>query len=155
MGPARCVCLLFLLLSHPALAGFQSEKARMPKKGDTIVVYGCLRGSAIESAQAMTVDEAGEAVEESRGLIPVLTYRLEGSKDILKDLKAKHDRRMVDVKGVLRSELSQSPIGTQVGKTRIVVGLDPSGRGMAGGASQAVPVLEIKSFKGSDVSCGK
>jgi hypothetical protein len=155
MGPIRGVCLGFLLLSHPALLEFQSEKAKTPKKGDRIVIQGCLRGSAVESAQAMTVDEAGEAVEESRGLVPVLTYRLEGDKNVLKDLKNKHDKHVVVVKGVLRSELSTSPMGTQVGNTRIGFGMDPSGRGMPRGTNQSIPVLQVKSFEGSEVSCGK
>ena len=71
----------------------------------------------------------------------------------LKELKDKHDRMVVQVKGVLRSELSQSGIGTTVGRTRITIGADP--RNPTQGAEQPLPVLEAKSFEATTVNCGK
>ena len=59
----------------------------------------------------------------------------------------------VQVKGILRSELSRSGIGTDVGRTRITIGVDP--RNPTRGAEQPLPVLEAKSFEATTVSCGK
>jgi hypothetical protein len=54
---------------------------------------------------------------------------------------------------ILRSELSQSGIGTTVGRTRITIGADP--RNPTPGGDQPVPVLEAISFEATTVSCGK
>ena len=72
---------------------------------------------------------------------------------MLKELKDKHDRMVVQVKGILRSELSRSAMGTDVGRTRITIGADP--RNPTRGADQPMPVLEAKSFEATTVSCGK
>ncbi len=124
-----------------------AEKPRTPKKGDTIQIKGCLRGSAVEAANVMTVDAEGETHTQDE--IPTLTYRLEGEKKLLKDLKAKHDRRIVTVKGILRSELMHKGIGTTIGRTRIVIGSEPHG------ADAPLPVLEATSFEGLAVTCAK
>ncbi len=130
-----------------------AQDHKLPKKGDTLVIRGCLRGSAVESAQTMTVDAEGETKAED--LVPSLTYRLQGKKELLKALKDQHDRKVVEVKGILRSELGGSGIGTTVGRTRITIGVDA--RTGSGGArnDQAVPVLEAQSFEGTSISCAR
>src|SRR5262245_32580170 len=131
----------------------QSDRAKPPKKGDVLVIRGCLRGSAVEAAEAMRVDAEGERrLDET---VPVLTYRLEGKKDLLKDLKSKHDKKVVEVTGVLRSELSGSSLGGVVGNTRIAIGVDPRTGRAPQGADQAVPVLEATSFEGSPTNCAR
>jgi len=63
----------------------------------------------------------------------------------------------VEVTGVLKSQLDPTPLGTTVGNTRIVVGAESSMRGGTPGGppggSQALPVLEAKSFEGSSTTC--
>lgn len=131
----------------------QTGRGRPPKKGDTLLIKGCLSGSAVEAAQAMTVDAEGTAqVEED---VPVLTYRLQGNKDLLKELKAKHDRKVVEVKGILRSEISGNGIGKDVGRTRITIGVDPRTGRSPHGEDRAVPVLEAISFEGTTISCDR
>jgi hypothetical protein len=147
IGRTPQVVALLALCSIPIAA--QSEKPRPPKKGDTVMVEGCLRGSAVEAAELMTVD----AEEQIRRVdeVPPLTYRLSGDKKVLKSLKDKHDRTIVKVKGILQSELSHGGPGTTVGRTRITIGLDPNNRN----ADRPVPVLDAISFEGSAVKCGK
>ncbi len=128
----------------------ETEKPRTPKKGDTIQIKGCLRGSSVEAANLMTVDAEGE-VREHDG-IPVLTYRLQGDKKLLKELKEKHDRRIVTVKGILRSELTHKGMGTTIGRTRIMIGSDPRD---TRGTDAPLPVLEAMSFDGLPVTCAK
>jgi hypothetical protein len=130
----------------------QSDKPKPPKKGDVLMIRGCLRGSAVESAETMRVDAEGQHhLDET---VPILTYRLEGKKDLLNDLKAKHDKRVVEVTGVLRSELSGNGLSRDVGRTRISIGVDPR-TGRTPGADQAVPVLQATSYEGSTTSCAR
>jgi hypothetical protein len=127
----------------------QTPPPKVPKKGDTVIVRGCLRGNSVEQADLMLEESEGEIRRNEQ--VPVLTYRLEGDKSVLKALKDKHDRMVVQVKGVLRSELSRSAMGTDVGRTRITIGADP--RNPTPGADQALPVLDTRSFEPTTVSC--
>jgi hypothetical protein len=142
--------IVALLLSAMPLSA-QSGTQKPPKKGDSISIKGCLRGSAVEQADLLVDDQEGNTRESDQ--VPALTYRLQGDKKILKELKDKYDRKTVGVKGILRSELSRSGIGTDVGRTRVTIGVDP--RNPTRGAEQPLPVLEVQSFEGSTVSCGK
>jgi hypothetical protein len=149
----RLTLSLALLLSVAPVIAHQDDKARAPKKGDAVVIKGCLHGSSVESAGLMIEDKEGEVRDQDQ--VPPLTYRLEGDKSLLKDLKSKFDRMVVEVKGTLRSELTKNGIGTAIGSTRITIGADPKTGRLPQGADQVVPVLEVKSFEGSAVSCGK
>jgi hypothetical protein len=146
---------LILLVSLPLAGGFraaqdgQEDKPRTPKNGDTIVAKGCLRGSMLESS------EIGFADRDDR-TFAAHTFQLKGKKDLLKQLREAHDGYVVEVSGVLKSNLlDTSSRGTQVGNTRIVVGAESTMRnsGATPGSTQALPVLEAKSFEGSSTSC--
>jgi hypothetical protein len=139
-----------LLISAVPLSA-QDALQKPPKKGDTISVRGCLRGNAVEQADLLIEDAEGDAKRNDS--VPALTYRLQGDKSVLKELKDKHDRMVVQVKGILRSEVSGSGIGTTVGRTRITTGSDP--RNPTRGAEEQLPVLDAKSFEATTVSCGK
>ena len=139
-----------LLVAVPPLAQ-QTAPQKPPKKGDTVLVRGCLRGNAVELAELLI--ENGEGDSSRHDQIPLLTYRLQGDKKVLKDLKDNHDRMVVQVKGILRSELSGTGIGTTVGRTRITMGSDP--RHPTRGAEDQLPVLDAKSFEATTVGCGK
>ena len=145
-----CLSLIVMLVG---VGGLAAQDRKLPKKGDTVVIRGCLRGSAVESAETRTVGAEGDTKPEE--LVPALTYRLQGKKDLLKELKDKHDRKVVEVKGILRSELGGSGLGTTVGRTRISIGVDP--RSGSGGArnDQAIPVLEVQSFEGTTITCAR
>ena len=124
-------------------------KPRTLKSGDTIVAEGCLRAGTLAST------EIGLADEDDRQPVGY-TFQLKGKKDLLKDLREKFDGHVVEIKGVLKSQLlDTSERGTQVGNTRIVVGAESSMRGGTSGAmaGEAQPVLEVKSFEGSSTTC--
>jgi hypothetical protein len=137
-----------IMLSSAGLASQDSRKAKTAKSGDTIVVTGCLRGSMLESSAVSLPDEDSPQPAAH-------TFQLKGKKDLLKDLRAKHDGQVVEVTGVLKSRLTETgERGAQLGNTRIVVGADSSMRGGAmQGTGQAFPVLEAKSFEASGTSC--
>jgi hypothetical protein len=139
---------LLLACAMPLAA---QEKTKPPRKGDAVTIRGCLRGSAVEQADLMVEDSEGQFSENDS--VPTLTYRLQGDKAVLKELKDDHDRMIVQVKGILRSEISRSGVGTDVGRTRISIGVDP--RNPTRGAEQPLPVLEAISFEATKTSCGK
>jgi hypothetical protein len=147
----RILCSIVALPLCAIALSAQTSPQKPPKKGDTVIVRGCLRGNAVEQADLLIEDAEGDAKENDQ--VPPLTYRLQGDKSVVKELKDKHDRMVVQVKGILRSELSQGGIGTTVGRTRITIGADP--RNPTRGAEQPLPVLEAKSFEATSVSCGK
>ena len=151
----RRLLVTFLVIPLVAVvaSAAQTDKPKPPKKGDTVVIKGCLSGSAVEAAQMMRVDAEGEQRSEEQ--VPVLTYRLQGKKDLLKELRDKHDRMVVEVTGILKSELSGSGIGRDVGRTRITVGVDPRVSRSPQGTDRAIPVIEATSFEGTTVSCGR
>ena len=149
----RTIRLCLSLIMLVAVGALAAQDRKLPKKGDTLVIRGCLRGSSVESAETRTVDAEGETKTDD--VVPSLTYRLQGKKDLLKELKDKHDRKVVEVKGILRSELAGSGLGTTVGNTRITIGVDA--RPGSGGPrnDQAIPVLEAQSFEGTTITCAR
>lgn len=147
IGPS----IVALLVLAVPLSAQQTTPQKPPKKGDTVSVRGCLRGNAVEQAELLIEGAEGEMSRNDQ--VPLLTYRLQGDKKVLKELKDKHDRMVVQVKGILRSELSGSAIGTTVGRTRITIGADP--RNPTRGTEEQLPVVDAKSFEATAVSCEK
>jgi len=142
--------IALLVICLAPLTAQQGDKTRIPKKGDAIIVKGCLRGSSVEHAALIREDAEGK--REDVDDVPSYTYRLQGDKKLLRDLKDKHNRKVVEVKGILRSSLTGIGLGTTVGRTRITIGSDPNG---PRGAEQPLPVLEAIAFEGLPVTCGK
>ena len=126
----------------------RKRTSRGMKKGDTITVKGCLQGSLLQST---------EVIGEDGVSLPLAAYsfQLKGKKELLKDLRTKHDGVVVSLTGELKSNLTdETSFGTSIGGTKVVVGGDPRTREQAmQGTSQALPVLDVKSFEGSTVTC--
>jgi hypothetical protein len=137
-----------------ALAGpSQQDKPsdRAPKKGDSIVVQGCLKGRALESTET--------GLQESDARFPTsLVYRLSGNKDLLKKMRDEHDGAVVEVTGILKSTLPPADeLGSKTfGRTRVRIGIaNPNDIGQANPeANRSLPVLEVKSYEGISVKCG-
>ena len=149
MRPTPALLAVFMVSSAAALAHQDTnfEKPRSPKRGDNVVVKGCLRGGVLESSE-MEVADKGDPLPSAH------TFHLKGKKDLLKNLREQHDGSLVEVTGVLKSELmDEAARGTRVGRTRIVVGADSSMRGGPPVPYEALPVLEVKSFEGFPTSC--
>lgn len=145
--------VLSVLVVTGAVAGAaqgKDDKARPPKSGDTIVVEGCLNGT-------MLVEAGAPPAEGGNVLLPSgLNYQLKGKKNILKDLVAKHDGQVVEITGVLKSNIDTGMgRGTKVGKTRIVIGVQSTSpdRATMPGTQEMLPVLEVKSFESTAVNC--
>jgi len=144
------VCVLVAGMGLASPAPQEKSGSTIPRKGDTITVKGCLRGGAVEA----TGVDAGETAVP---LADNLTFRLTG-KGALKELKKKHDGRVVAVTGVLKSELSpRGPDATaKVGNMRIGIGAPSTNpASVDAGNRRVLPVLEVQSFEGIETSCAR
>jgi len=128
-----------------------SAKEKVPAKGDAIVVKGCLDGPTVQSIDTSMADESGH-------LATPFTFQLKGDKKLLQQLRDEHNGKVVEVKGILKSNLPQDSAisGKTVGKTRITFGVPPSSTQGAGpDQNRALPVLEVKSYEGSGARCNR
>jgi hypothetical protein len=125
----------------------KAPKPKTPSKGDNVIVRGCVRGSVIESTETRLADDTGSAET-------ALTYQLKGEKATLKTIRDTQQDQVVELTGVLKSEISEPVVrGKQIGKTRIFIGgSTPPDRGEISQHEQH-PVLEVKSFKPTDIRC--
>jgi hypothetical protein len=127
------------------------DPTALPKKGDAVVLKGCLRGAALEATDV-------GAEDSSTPLLSGLTFRLTGKKDLLKEMKQKHDGRLVEVRGILKSDLqAHSGYGANVGGMRITIGgptAAPAG-GREAETRKALPVVDVSDFEGSGTGCGR
>jgi len=160
MGPGRTIgvmralfsAVLCLALSIPLAAQDKSkDPTGIPKKGDPVVLKGCLRGAALEAT-----DVAAE--DSSTPLFSGLTFRLTGKKDLLKEMKQKYDGRIVEVRGTLKSDLQpQAGYGANVGGMRITIGGPTAGP--AGGREaetrKSLPAVDVSGFEGTGTGCGR
>lgn len=118
-----------------------------PKRGDTIVVRGCISGGTIESSETEVRDTTGKYSS-------VVTYRLTGDKKTVKQIKKEHDGHVDVLTGVLKSDLPNetSVRGKRIGNTRITVGVgaqpntDPH-------SPRFMPAFEVKELEHTEVTC--
>lgn len=110
--------------------------AKIPDIGDTITVTGCIGGQTIQD------------------LDTGYTFRLKGKKALLKEIEKDHKGHSDELTGILRSSLQAGAMkSTQVGRTRISVGMSES---RAGGAPREMnPVLEVTSIVHRPAVCQK
>ena len=143
--PLLCSAAIAAALAIAAPTG--AGQLRELKKGDKITVRGCLSGSALDSTDV-------KGPENTQPVLEPLTFRLTGDKNLLKDLRQKHNNRVVEVTGELKSDLSPGFQTRTVGRVRIGIGQPDAAPGRPQAESRrAVPVLELKSFEGGSTSC--
>jgi hypothetical protein len=144
MHQAILVGMLAAVTSMAVAAQEDKRPSKPVRKGDTISVTGCLKGGSLEATES-------EALEATGVLVSGVTFRLTGDKGVVKELKEKHDGKVVSVKGILKSDLTH--LGGQshhVGKMRIRIGSPtPSPNSPEAESRRALPVLEVKSFDGA------
>lgn len=138
--------MLVTALALVLTVGFAQEKPsqpKPPKKGDAVVVRGCITGGVIEAGELATVDGG------YKHLVPY-DYRLTGKKDVVKMVKEDHLHHADAVTGVLKTDLPKEPkaMTGRIGNTSVGIGL---------GSSQPqpppLPVLEVTSIEHVDVRC--
>jgi hypothetical protein len=126
------------------------DKEKLPDKGDSVLVKGCLNGTILQATETSVVDSTGILSEP-------LSYQLKGDKALLKKMRDNHDRHLVEVIGTLKSSLQGIQVrGKQVGKARVYIGMGPTAdqrRAAEQGTEQ--PVLEVKSYEGEPTVCAR
>jgi hypothetical protein len=138
-------------LVMPAVFAQEKAKPKVPKKGDDIIVKGCLDGALLTST------ETSLASEESPGLHSPITYQLKGDRTLIKKLRDEHEGRLVEITGTLKSMLpiDNAGRGVKIGKSRILIGSGSRpGDRMEPGRYESLPVLEVASFRGLAAICG-
>jgi hypothetical protein len=123
------------------------KEHKPPKRGDVVVVKGCLKGGVLETAELTGPGGTGT------DLADLVTFRLTGDKKTLQEIKKEHDGHVDVITGELKTDLptSTTPRGKKVGNTRITVGVGASGR--YPGPPPAIPVLKVTSFEHGSVTC--
>jgi len=150
-GPKMRTTIIGLLcLAFPLVSAAQVEKpAKLPKKGDSIAVRGCLTGTALEATDLANQDITGL-------LASGVTFRLTGDKNLLKRLRDEHDGKIVDVEGLLKSELPKETVQTRkVGKMKITIGTPSAPTSATAETKRSLPVLEVTSYDGGSTSCSR
>jgi hypothetical protein len=151
--PMRCnaaaVCLTALLTAtaDTAVNTQESPAAKPARKGDRLVLRGCINGPLLEGIETTKADDPV--------LPPGLTFRLSGDKKLLKQIRSEENGRKVEITGILKSDLPQDGgVEGRVGKTRITVGVGTPDA-MHQQTPPHRPVLEAKSFEPLGMSCGR
>jgi hypothetical protein len=137
----RIAPLLVLLVAAPGLSAADDPK---PRKGDTVVVRGCLGGGVIETLDVATKDGKSRAVA-------AISFRLTGDKKLLKTLKDEHTNHSDTITGVLKTDLpdERKAVGARIGNTNIGIGMvNPHAS-----TERALPVLEVKELEHTDIKC--
>jgi len=128
----------------------QESPAKVPQKGDSVIIKGCLRGSSLEATET--------AIPNSDAtMTTALVYRLTGDKGLLKKMRQEHDGSVVEVSGILKSSLpTGAERGTTIGNTRVRIGVGGPGVGspVQSEANRSIPVVQVKSYEGVPVKCG-
>jgi hypothetical protein len=142
-----CVVMAPVLLGS---AGQSGEGDRPTRKGDALTVTGCLSGTSLAATETSAPDAA---ILLAGGL----TFRLTGDKALLRQLRARHDRRIVEVSGTLKSDLPRHDAQARTfGGMRIGIGAPSPGVGRPEAESRrALPVLEVQEFEGGTTYCGR
>jgi hypothetical protein len=102
------------------LAAMQDQQPQEPKpipKGSVeVITTGCIKGKAFQSMGPR------EAAGVQRGPdVRGRTFRLNGPKDVMKEVKT-NDGHFVEVVGIVRSADLQPATGGRIGNTRVTLG---------------------------------
>lgn len=139
------IALLVLALTGPVSGQGAKDEVKPPRRGDKVVVRGCLSGGSLDSTE---VKAAGED-EKGTAYSDFVTFRLTGDKKVLKKIRMEHSGHADVLHGTLGTDLPK-PGGSAIGNSRIRIGV---GRGMAPEAPPPLPVLKVSSFEHTGVTC--
>lgn len=152
MGRIGMTVLLLSFAAAPALLAQKPPDAedKAPAKGDHVIARGCLTGTMLSASETRQAKGSGKL---DRGV----TYRLTGPRGTLRSLRNEHDGEIVEVTGVLKSDLpdeTRAGRGKEIGRSGIFVGMGGPPRGNSpGDMVQYYPVLEVTSFERATGRC--
>jgi len=119
MRNAIAASIMMIAAGICAYAAQKPEEGAVPpsKKGETLVIRGCVSGSLLKDLRA-------QKTEAVTGAETAVVYRLTGEKKLLQIIQKEHQDQVLDVTGVLASNTSVSSTtrSKQMGKARVYVG---------------------------------
>jgi hypothetical protein len=144
-----CSALAVTFGASAAAQSPEKDSQKPPANGDQVVVKGCMTGAMLESTDVGRKD--GEPLPMA------YTFQLKGKKELLKDLREKHENQRVEVTGILKSNLANDKPGKDFGRTRVVIGAGSNTPGAVHPMTldKPMPVLEVKGFEGTGIACGR
>jgi hypothetical protein len=123
MRPLRIVAPLlaaYLLTSGLAAARQENKDEEENKKKDKdsveLVVTGCLKGRALQAEEVRPAKE-----DEQAPVVQARTFRVNGTRDVLDEIKKQNNRYVEATGRVKRSTLVAAGPGISVGRARITV----------------------------------
>ena len=142
--------LLVAAMQEPLPPPPPQDTKPVPKGSVEILTTGCITG---KSFAAMGPREDGvRRGPDVRGK----TFRLNGPKDLMKDVK-RNDGHLVEVVGLVRSMDLAEPVGARIGGTRVTLGSPnrsaPSGSAMQNSAANNTVIMDITSLRPLADSC--
>lgn len=131
-----------------ALTGAQveaQEKPRVPEDSVELTVTGCLKGRVLTTIARREADvQRGPNVGER-------TFRLNGSRDVMREVQ-RRNRQLVDVVGLVkRSALDDK--GVKAGRVAISGGSPVAGTGHLPTGVENVAVMDVTSVRPRATSC--
>jgi hypothetical protein len=137
-----------LTVAMTAVVSVQEKPAGVvPKKGDAVVVRGCITSGTIQSNEL--------ELRDSTGLYSAfMTFRIAGDKKLVNSIKKEHEGHADVLIGTLKSDLpdANAPRSTRVGNTRITIGAGPQA-GSNRDAPPSMPVLSVSEIEHSGMNC--
>ena len=145
------IALLVVALMAPAMPQEKaSSEVKPPRRGDDVLVRGCVSGGTIDSSEVTGVVKEGEDEKPSRYL-EFVTFRLTGDKKVLQEIRAEHAGHADVLKGELRTDLPKAGgYSRTIGNSRIGIGV---GRGMAPEPPPPLPVLKVSAIEHTGITC--
>jgi hypothetical protein len=142
------LALAALLATAPLAAQQEQEKPKVPKDSLLVVVTGCIKGRIIRAADVRQTDTtSGYNIRNS-------TFRLEGKKDVKKQIEGLNEQR-AEVTGLIKKSSLIEP-GVKFKGGRVVVGGTSPGAtpGTIPSPAENVVVLDAISAVALGGSCG-
>lgn len=135
------------MLALPPAQDPPSDPVSAPKRGDTIIVRGCIVGGTIESSETSVADSSGTYSS-------FVVYRVAGEKKLVNQIKKEHDGHVDILTGILKSDLPDQAgsKGKRIGNTRITIGIGEPPR-TDPRKPNFMPVLNVKEIEHTGASC--
>jgi len=131
-------------------AMLDAQERPVPSDSARVAIPGCAKG------RAFVVQEGPEHEPRQVEIAPGRRFRLNGPKEVLKDIE-KHEGRLIEVTGLIRKTALQGPggIGVAGGRVRIGAGVpqSPVGDVSRQPGSYDQPVLDVEGWRQLDANC--
>ena len=136
---------VMLAWARTGAPGEAQEKPRVPEDSVELTVTGCLKGRVLTTIARREADvQRGPNVGER-------TFRLNGSRDVMREVQ-RRNRQLVDVVGLVkRSALDDK--GVKAGRVAISGGSPVAGTGHLPTGVENVAVMDVTSVRPRATSC--